>query len=88
MEFGATVAAGKRVNLPGGELVTSPDSAQPTGDVFADQKVPGLHLSLGETFPEATGATWTSKSWIALTLASCDVEIDRSQVIRAGRYIV
>jgi leucyl aminopeptidase (aminopeptidase T) len=163
MEFGATVSAGKRVNLPGGELVTSPESVSgtyvadgtlgdadgklrrrlratpvtlkiassrvqsvecandrglareldvrfkatasldrvglvgfglnlgltdPTGEVFADQKMPGVHLSFGETFPTQTGASWTSSSWLALTLATCDVEIDRVPVLRAGRFLV
>ena len=60
----------------------------PVGDVFTDQKLPGVHLSLGETFPEKTGASWTSKSWLALTTVDVDVDIDRLPIVRRGRYMI
>jgi leucyl aminopeptidase (aminopeptidase T) len=165
VDYGALVMRGKRVNLPGGEVVTSPEDvsgvyvaegtlgdadgiwrkrlrdtpvtlriassrvqsvecprdptlartitehlakignldrigllgfgvnlglSEPVGDVFSDQKVPGVHLSLGETFPAATGASWTSKSWVALTALglSQDVDIDSTAVMRSGRYLL
>lgn len=163
VDFGCLVARGRRVNLPGGELVASPatiggiyvadgtlgdaDGAlgrslastpltftiqdgrvksvtcrrdpnlartvverlartvnldrvglvgfgvniglgEPLGDIFTDQKVPGVHLSLGETFPEQTGASWTASSWVAVTATELDVDIDKSAVLRRGRYIL
>jgi leucyl aminopeptidase (aminopeptidase T) len=163
LDYGAVVLRGKRVNLPGGELVTSPDDVsgtyvadgtlgdadgalrrslaatpitlkiqrsrvtdvscakspslahlvtsrlahaanldriglvgfgvnigltEPNGDVFSDQKVPGVHVSLGETFPAQTGATWTSQSWIAFTSSKQDVDIDGTAVMRGGRYLL
>ncbi len=162
VEYGCIVSAGKRVNLPGGELVTSPESVNgvyvangtlgdadgavlrslrdtpitlkiassrvtavqcsdqslarallermfrtanldrvgivgfglnlglsaPAGDVFTDQKLPGVHLSLGETFPEKTGASWTSKSWLALTTVDVDADVDRLPILRRGRYMI
>jgi leucyl aminopeptidase (aminopeptidase T) len=164
VEHGAVVPRGRRVNLPGGELVTSPANASgvyvadgtyadgdgvlsggrlattpitlrveaarvthvecardpslaravadrisrvpnldrvglvsfglnlglgaPVGDIFADQKVPGVHLSLGESFPQRTGALITSKSWVAFTAQDTDVDIDRIAVLRRGRFMV
>jgi leucyl aminopeptidase (aminopeptidase T) len=163
LDYGAVVLRGKRVNLPGGELVTSPEDVsgtyvadgtlgdadgalkkslaatpvkleiqrsrvidlscprspnlghlvasrlshaanldriglvgfgvnigltEPNGDVFSDKKVPGVHISLGETFPEQTGATWTSQSWIALTSGKQDVDVDGSAMMRGGRYLL
>lgn len=61
---------------------------QPFGNVFTDQKVPGVHLSLGETFPARTGALWTSTSWIAFTTASCDANVDQAPVLRNGRFVL
>jgi hypothetical protein len=107
------------VNLPGGEIITSPESVEGAylangtlgdadgalnrllqstpitlriagarvKDVFSDQKIPGVHLSLGETFPQATGATWTSNSWIAFTSVEHDADIDKTRVLRRGRYV-
>jgi leucyl aminopeptidase (aminopeptidase T) len=163
IDYGAIVLRGKRVNLPGGELITSPSDVNgvfvadgtlgdaegafrrrladtpltlriassrvtaiectknptlahlitsrmsqvanldriglvgfgvnlgltdATGDVFADQKVPGVHLSLGETFPDLTGAASTSNSWIATTSLGQDVDVDHTTVLRAGRYLI
>jgi len=163
VEYGCVVQAGRRVNLPGGEIVTCPVSVDgtyvadgtlgdadgsltrtlsgtpvtfkiaasrvqsvecgrepnlartlserihhfanldrvglvgfgmnigvtgPVGDIFTDQKVPAVHLSFGETFPEKTGALWSAKSWIAVTSAGNDVDIDKLAVLRSGRYLV
>ena len=162
VEYGCIVASGKRVNLPGGELITSPDSVDgvyvangtlgdadgalnrllqstpitlrivggraksvecehdpalaraivarfaratnldrvglvsfgvnlgltaPIGDVFSDQKIPGVHLSFGDSFAHETGATWTSKSWLAFTSVEHDADIDKLRVLRRGRYV-
>jgi aminopeptidase len=62
--------------------------ARPFGNVFTDQKVPGVHISLGETFPARTGALWTAASWIAFTTASCDASIDRLPVLRDGKFVM
>ncbi len=60
----------------------------PVGDVFTDQKVPGVHLSLGETFQDRTGAAWTSKSWIGVTCTESDVDIDGAPILRRGRFLI
>jgi leucyl aminopeptidase (aminopeptidase T) len=62
--------------------------AQPLGNVFTDQKVPGVHISLGETFAARTGALWTAASWIAFTTASCDASIDTHPVLRDGKLVL
>ncbi len=58
------------------------------GDVFADQKIPGFHLSLGFPFPKETGATWDASSWVAFTSVGADVDVDGAPIMRAGRYLV
>jgi aminopeptidase len=163
VEYGAIVTAGRRVNLPGGELVTSPLSVdgvyvadgsigdadgalrrrlqatpvtltiaasrvqnvechadkalaraisdrllrtldldrvglvsfglnvglgEPVGEIFTDQKLPGVHVSLGETFPDKTGASWTAKSWLAFTITASDADIEKTPVLRGGRYVI
>ena len=163
VEYGSVVGPGKRVNLPGGELVTSPASvdgvyvadgtlgdadgalmrrlaatpltlridkgrviaiecprepsladavmrrirrtndldrvglfnfgvnlglSEPVGEIFTDQKLPGVHISLGTTFPEKTGATWDCPSWVGFTTRSCDVDLDKLAILRRGHYLV
>lgn len=61
---------------------------KPLGNVFTDQKVPGVHISVGETFPARTGALWSATSWIAFTTSSCDASIDQLPVLRDGRFVL
>jgi aminopeptidase len=60
----------------------------PTGEVFCDQNRPGLHLAFGSTFPEQTGATWTTRAQILVTAANANVDLDGMPLVRSGRCIV
>jgi leucyl aminopeptidase (aminopeptidase T) len=57
------------------------------GDIFTDQKLPSFHVSLGITFPEKTGASWTSSSWIAFTQVGSEIDVDGVPAMRGGRYL-
>jgi len=60
----------------------------PIGELVCDQNLPGLHISLGSTFPEATGAAPTTTAQLSLTSSGGDVDLDGSPLLRAGRYMV
>jgi len=57
-------------------------------DIFTNQKLPSFHLSLGLSFPERTGASWSARDWIAFTARESDVDIDGAAVLREGRFLV
>ena len=61
---------------------------EPADDIFTNQKLPGLHLSLGLTFPQRTGASWNAMDWIAFTTRKCDIDVDDVPIMRDGRYRV
>jgi len=60
----------------------------PVGELVCDQNVPGLHLSLGSTFPEKTGAPNRTRAQLTMTSARADVDLDGAPLIRAGRYMI
>ena len=60
----------------------------PIGELVCDQNLPGLHLSLGSSFPEVTGAPATTSAQLSLTSSGGDVDLDGAPLIRAGRYMV
>jgi len=60
----------------------------PIGEPICDQNLPGLHISLGSTFPEMTGAPSTTKAQISLTCAGSDVDLDGVPLLRNGRYMI
>jgi leucyl aminopeptidase (aminopeptidase T) len=62
--------------------------SEPTGSLIADQTLPGLHIALGMTLPELTGASWDASGQLVLTAARADIDIDGASVMRAGRYLL
>jgi leucyl aminopeptidase (aminopeptidase T) len=59
-----------------------------TGEICCDQNMPGLHIGFGATFPETTGASWTSRGQLLATSNTGDVDLDGAPIIRSGRYMV
>ena len=62
--------------------------SEPTGSLIADQTLPGLHLALGMTLAELTGASWDSSGQLVLTSAKADIDVDGKPLLRAGRYLL
>ena len=60
----------------------------PIGEMVCDQNLPGLHLSLGNTFPDITGAEPGALSQLTLTTSGADIDLDGTQLLRAGRYLI
>jgi aminopeptidase len=60
----------------------------PTGEVVADQNLPGLHITFGSGAADQTGATWSTRAQLPLTCAGGDVDLDGVPLLRAGRYMV
>lgn len=61
---------------------------EPIGDAVCDQNTPGLHISLGSTFPEKTGAPNRTRVQCTMTCAHADVDLDGAPLIRNGRYMI
>jgi aminopeptidase len=60
----------------------------PIGDVGCDQNMPGMHIGLGSTFADQTGASWNSRTQVTFTCAQSDVDLDGTPLLRHGRYII
>lgn len=62
--------------------------AAPIGELLCDQNVPGLHLGLGATFSDMTGAPPSTRLQLTLTGARADLDLDGVPIVRAGRYMI
>jgi len=62
--------------------------SEPTGTLIVDQTLPGLHIALGMSYPDLTGADWDAPGQTVLTAEGSDIEIDGELVMRSGRYLV
>jgi hypothetical protein len=57
----------------------------PTGEIVADQNMPGLHLVFGS---DQAGAPLATRAQLPMTSAGADVDLDGAPLLRAGRYMV
>jgi leucyl aminopeptidase (aminopeptidase T) len=69
-------------------LGTNVGLLEPIGETVCDQNLPGLHISLGSTYADVTGAPFTTAAYVSLTAAGGDVDLDGAPLLRAGRYIL
>ncbi|GEM_PF-413205 len=69
-------------------LGTNVGILKPVGELICDQNLPGLHLGLGSTFPDKTGAPSTTRAQLSLTAAGSDVDLDGAPLLRSGRYMI
>lgn len=60
----------------------------PVGELICDQNLPGLHITLGSTFPDMTGAPSQTRAQLSLTCAGSDVDLDGAPLLRSGRYMI
>jgi leucyl aminopeptidase (aminopeptidase T) len=69
-------------------LGTNVGILSPTGEIVADQNLPGLHVILGSAVADQTGATWSTRAQLPFTASGADVDLDGAPLLRAGRYMV
>ncbi len=69
-------------------LGTNVGILSPTGEIYADQNIPGLHIIFGSAVAEQTGASWSTRAQLPMTSAGGDVDLDGAPLLRAGRYMV
>jgi leucyl aminopeptidase (aminopeptidase T) len=62
--------------------------SEASGALLVDQTLPGLHLCLGTTLPENTGAEWDAPGQLVLTAFGSDIDLDGEGIVRGGRYLV
>lgn len=58
----------------------------PIGQHAQDVKLPGVHLVLGYSAPDATGASWNGGGMVTVLQRQESVWLDARQVIAKGRY--
>jgi leucyl aminopeptidase (aminopeptidase T) len=69
-------------------LGTNVGILSPTGEIVADQNLPGLHVTFGSAAADQTGAKWSTRAQLPLAGAGGDVDLDGAPLLRAGRYMV
>ena len=62
--------------------------SEPIGNLLQDEKLPGVHIAVGNPYPEKTGADWSSSVHLDFIALNTDVWVDGRQIMEKGRYLV
>ncbi len=61
---------------------------EPIGNLLQDEKLPGVHIAVGNPYPEKTGADWSSTVHLDFIALNTDVWVDGEKIMRKGKYLV
>ena len=56
------------------------------GLMLQDEKLPGLHLALGDPFGHLTGANWSCETHIDFVPSGCTISVDGAPLMENGRF--
>ena len=58
-----------------------------TGNLLQDEKLPGVHVAFGDSYPHETGATWSSAIHVDVIPTTCTIELDGRTIMIDGKFI-
>jgi aminopeptidase len=58
------------------------------GNILQDEKIPGVHIALGNPYGEHTGAKWSSSTHIDVVGRDFDIWADDRQIMLNGEFLV
>jgi leucyl aminopeptidase (aminopeptidase T) len=56
------------------------------GNILQDEKIPGLHIGIGDPLGVATGADWHCRTHVDLVPSSCTIFVDGDAIMEDGRF--
>ena len=57
-----------------------------TGNLLLDEKIPGIHVAMGEPSGSETGADWTSEVHVDMVPTDCTVLLDGQLLLKDGKF--
>jgi aminopeptidase len=58
------------------------------GNLLQDEKFPGIHLALGNPYPDKTGATWDSKAHCDGVLIKPTIHVEDQIIMKNGEFCI
>jgi len=69
-------------------LGTNPFLKDYIGVFLQDEKVPGVHIALGNPYPEETGAPYKSQAHLDCITGKASVWVDGKKIMERGSYVI
>jgi leucyl aminopeptidase (aminopeptidase T) len=55
-------------------------------NLLQDEKLPGMHIALGDPYGSQTGAGWNAPTHVDAIAKNCNIWIDDKQIMREGKF--
>jgi leucyl aminopeptidase (aminopeptidase T) len=56
-------------------------------NLLQDEKLPGMHIALGDPYGSQTGADWSAPTHVDAIAKDCDIWIDGHQIMEKGKFL-
>ncbi len=56
-------------------------------NLLQDEKLPGMHIALGDPYGSQTGADWSAPTHVDAIAKDCDIWIDSKQIMEKGKFL-
>jgi len=56
-------------------------------NLLQDEKLPGMHIALGDPYGSQTGADWSAPTHVDAIAKDCDIWIDGNQIMEKGKFL-
>jgi aminopeptidase len=57
-----------------------------SGNLLQDEKLPGVHVAFGNSYPDETGADWSSAVHVDVICTHCTISVDNRILMRDGQF--
>jgi len=57
------------------------------GEMLQDEKFPGIHMAVGDSYPEDTGSGWGSKAHCDAVISKATIVVDGKMIMKEGKFI-
>lgn len=56
-------------------------------NLLQDEKLPGMHIALGDPYGSQTGADWSAPTHVDAIAKDCDIWVDGKQIMNKGKFL-
>lgn len=58
------------------------------GNLLQDEKFPGIHVAIGDSYPEETKAPFPSKAHCDFVIQKTNIFVDNKQIMKQGKFLI
>ncbi|NWJ46729.1 MAG: aminopeptidase [Chloroflexi bacterium] len=55
-------------------------------NLLQDEKLPGMHIALGDPYGSQTGADWSAPTHVDAIAKNCNIWVDGNEIMRGGKF--